>query len=989
MASPVVAGQDSASFSTFEASNGDLSSLRDEYHGDSIQPLNDSHSVDSNDFSLLDDSAIELELKGGSSSHTNNLRKQQRESSRNSLNSSLHSLDLDDIDSVDSSGCGDGHANERKELAMERSYGSGIYHTSNFSSPGGSRKSPSMQQRGSIVKGIAKLCAFPEILEKPSEDGSVTPPESPLYQDLHEHPEASGSALKIRRGRGPRPTRGSFERKVSRSSSGDSFSSVGMSPTSDHPKKKSSFFDSFSSLSLYGSGQKAERQTSQASMDSLKLQTLDNPARKRAGSHFSTASSVTDDTDSSSLPFSQNQGSGNSSGMYNRMLSALNIPQRQTSTGAEDDSIDDGTTFSTKRSDSCYTLGDHAEFLKLACESDPRGWYYCDIGHLCLGDYKDSQHIPRLVKDYLWPVPLEELSQFFRGLKAVPHTQSSDAPDDTQEHAGEAPEQIKPEPLPVRTIAFRLRPDVSNSKVIDAVRTSFESTAPGEQHIGLYTDDNHFRAMRFGTSTTTESRNADDPDAEPVPKLVPYTLDAQVCMQKTDCFERYLVLRIFHPTSQEVQGIVEVQSESAVTVDGDSSKNVVTSTRSIPSVVSQEDATLSTNLQLRQASSLVQLFFKNSTEDSPSPKRAPISTSAYLMYHYDSSQSVQDVDRSNPIPNGTIWPALNALDWEVIETSESMCEAIWKSLLSSSVCFSSVTNTRLGNLGFVNILDPQYCKELETVAKESSMIEELRKAKEGAMMKHAALMEEKYANFIRVINGMWETYQLEMEPAIQKTREPGAKNEIPNEDGDESMPLMDLVKYTVQNVIDSDEARSNAVSPEHLVDQVIKEVYSSIEEHLDRDFRESCKRLNRRVTARIGEIKSHQEHMIRRLESAESKEAKKHSEDYYKVASSAKNMDGHVSKNPALGFPILVLKLRSATSSGTCYVTTSKLLYHMPGLLGQKRILDLKHIEFEASGSALLVLKAATSERLIKLYPVEVSAADLQVFFETLRSFLS
>jgi hypothetical protein len=939
--SSIFGTQNVAAAADYELSNGDLSSLKDEDYrpGDSIQPLKsgDGSSL-TNDLLMIEDSEIELELNGGGSWARSHPSKQN-------LHSSLHSLDLDDIKSVESA---EQDNDEREELAMERSYGSGIYHSKGLTSPGGKKKSPSISSpkgvkaRTNIAKGLAKLCALPDmIVERNNESsdgtvGSISPPSSPLYTD----------SLQVRGHRGKRPTRRSF--KQSRRFSNDSMSSIGMLSDDGAPSKPSSFLSSISSL--YG-GQNEEK-ARHNSLDSLGL---------GSNSSLQTSSSSMTSMDSNN----QDNGKGAApSSMYGRMLGALQGGSSHTK-AEEDDDVDD----------SCYTLGDHADFLHVARESEPLGCYYCDIGHLCLGDYKDSQHIPRLVKDYLWPVPLGELSKFFRGLKLVPKEESS-------------PSEASLEPLPVRTVAFRLRPDVSSVKIIDAIKTSFEeSIAPGEQNITLYSDDTHHRVLRFSSSIAEEPVSMDDdPDVaatggedKSTPKLIPYTVDAQVCLQNTECFERYLVLRVFYPTSKEMQGVVEGQLDSSGPVDSVSSDDR-NGKSPVPSLIPQ-DVTLSTNHQLRQASSLVQLFFKNSTESTPSPKSSPTSTSAHLMYHYDSSKSVQDVDRSARIEGGTVWPALNANDWELIQISEPMCEVIWKSLLSSGVYFSSITKAPLGK--FLNIVDPDYCRDLEKIAKESSMIEELRQAKVNAMMKHATVMEEKYANFLRVINPMWELYGLQFEPAIQKTGD-----ESPSSDGAEEndVPLMELVKNVAQHTVDSNAVSLSPISPESLVDSVIKAVYRFIEEHLDHAFRDSCKRLNSSVTSRLQRTQAHQREMVRRLESADSKAARKYSEDFNRAGLGAKNIDGQVSKTLPFGFPILVLDLWSPTGGGKCYVTTAQLLYHMPGrLLGQKTILDLKHIEFQVTGNALTVLKAASSEKLLKLHPTEVTATELHVFFETLR----
>jgi hypothetical protein len=213
-----------------------------------------------------------------------------------------------------------------------------------------------------------------------------------------------------------------------------------------------------------------------------------------------------------------------------------------------------------------YALRDHCQYLKLRTEhTDTQSYWYCDwTSHFVSTSYSCSnisnisnsnsssnssksssrpqQHantvamIKDVVKDYCQPFrTLAELQDTHVGISCLsPHTE---------------------DPLAVRTVSIRLRPDAHQYKILQAVHQAFTAL-----HINAY----HIVAS---TSQTFQAIGANG--------SIPYFVSA-VCAVHTQTLERQLWIRFYHVES--VPFLCEQPDESSSTSSSTTTSSTTTTT---------------------------------------------------------------------------------------------------------------------------------------------------------------------------------------------------------------------------------------------------------------------------------------------------------------------------------------------------------------------------------------------------------------------------
>jgi hypothetical protein len=341
-----------------------------------------------------------------------------------------------------------------------------------------------------------------------------------------------------------------------------------------------------------------------------------------------------------------------------------------------------------------YTLGAHAKYLHLGAEGNGR-YHYCDVSHLFLDDLKDNdddddddnyddgylkEHTPppNLIKDYISPISFPELQKLYFGLE--PSSQGSGSS----------------EPLPVRTLAIRIRPDVKSRIVIDTVQRAFDDLDPSRCII-LQNHECHFRyAMRQS--------------------LAPFVIDSQLCTSRIMVenndnnqqdsaagLERYLVLRVF-PIMDYTQVLIVEDGDNPYNPVGTDAASDSQSKDPIP------DEPFRLNLQLKEASSLLQFLHKYSNNSGmddnvkvhhpqscrmPSLRKSQKGTTTYFLERssYKESMAVRKISNKKSAFKATggsatrpttqttrgdmILPALSKEDWATLQSSSTVLQKIW------------------------------------------------------------------------------------------------------------------------------------------------------------------------------------------------------------------------------------------------------------------------------------------------------------------------
>ena len=279
-----------------------------------------------------------------------------------------------------------------------------------------------------------------------------------------------------------------------------------------------------------------------------------------------------------------------------------------------------------------YTLQDHADHLRLRTEK-MGGWYYCDMSPLAL--VETNEHSQDLVKDYCLPVPFRKLKRLYCGLMyhpvvsqppkhqmatpsrllaspeptstrtprrtpvrtpgtpAAPRTPSTPAP------AAPVPPE---EPLPVRTVSIRIRPDVLCGATMDAVHHAFELLP--HQHCTSHVLKRQGGHLRAGVYMTRSGG---------LPSLA-YVVDAQLCTQKNEELERRLLLRFYH-----IQDDPEAMQELGQVLQRKQNSAAATPEKEEPSNSSWKppNNTAQANRHMKQSCSLIQRLMAAQQQSTP------------------------------------------------------------------------------------------------------------------------------------------------------------------------------------------------------------------------------------------------------------------------------------------------------------------------------------------------------------------------------------
>jgi hypothetical protein len=618
-----------------------------------------------------------------------------------------------------------------------------------------------------------------------------------------------------------------------------------------------------------------------------------------------------------------------SSGIFNSRFSDIFKGKRSDSgtaqTHPDDDS--DQESHATKSVSQYYTLEDHSDFLRLSAETN--GWRYCDIGHILT-----ESHIPNLVKDYISPVlSFEHLKKAYFGVKRTLFSETDQG-------------ESRPEPLPIRTLAFRVRPDVSSQTIMGAVENSF-SDIP--ESIALTHQEGHYRCVMTS---------------------IPCIFDAQLCVATSEPFERTILLRVYHAHDDEtamekIDGIVE------------------------PSTLkdNEELMAFSTHLHLRQASSLVQLFSaENASPQTPCPKETPSDTSAYLMSKYESGPSVSEHTTDE---SANLLPALSAEDWFIVQSSEPLCIRVWKMLSKVNCAFQTISTKPLEGLtagAGSAIIDPSFCLQLQQLSYEVLMIKELRATKDDAIERHNWILVERYLHFLQVLNNMWKLYNIIDDRPSYLPEETPVSEALLTPD---YLAMAEKIAAEYPNGPEKDgedaqaPSKEDPKSPEHVVDGIVGDIYAAYSKLNGEEFRAYCEGKNTRIFARVNQIEKHEKEIIRILENPRTDEMQSVATEFNALVAKVTKRE-EVSDDEPVEVPILKVP---TSGTGMCYVTASKIIYSTTGLLGKTLIFDLDAVQLKATSAACMTILLKNGERSgCKIWPSSLDANHLTEFIETLIS---
>ena len=633
-----------------------------------------------------------------------------------------------------------------------------------------------------------------------------------------------------------------------------------------------------------------------------------------------------------------------------------------------------------------YTLGDHAEYLHLRKEHGVV--YVCDVGTLLV-----HSRIPYLVKEYPSPIPNNQLTALFSGLDPVFSKQAqAQALGHGEMHANannynknsnnnnknhNTRNNHPPEILPVRTLAFRIRPDIKTSVILDAIQKAVDDTQ--EPFVRRKRENGHFQCV------------VAHPEA-------PYILDAQLCTAMTSALERQLLVRIYH-VNEDQQAALEVLRMQSSPKMYTHHVGYADDVEIQPSAIHLDTVTKlqggssmhDLNLCLKETSSLLQWIHTIAKShdrinplDTPSPRKTIKETSSYLLSNFHSAPSVQQY--SSTKNDEPCFPSLSTEDASILQSSWPLLLNIWMGLVSSNAAFHSLDDLPLAH---PLVMDSLYLYQIRQLARDPGRDEHERMAEQWEQ--HASRAELAHENFLALIEPVWKHYQLSELQPLPTPRLAGlytfsaATNMSLEDDATLALALM-----ASNQVICSHSAQATATTyttpPESIVDEMARNVFAALREQDEKDQQRYLKEKNTEIMKRLVEIQSRQRELLAELDDPENLQLRQAAKEFSSLARQAKNVKGRMDRVIPTKVPLLELQ----TTRLACYITPIRMLMVGKGMFAQTNVFDLKAVEFhvvQILQTNYLHVIDKEGEVIYKYRP-PIDAQNLKVFLDTLKALL-
>ena len=638
-----------------------------------------------------------------------------------------------------------------------------------------------------------------------------------------------------------------------------------------------------------------------------------------------------------------------------------------------------------RKAPEAYTLQDHAEHLGLRTEK-MGGWYYCDMSRFLQPD--TEAECQDLVKDYALPIPFRKLKRLYSGI-VYHHVQSIKAPKELSTPArmfaspppkplgssNATPVKVRPiqqsshstpdasgvteslpsqapvhqeEPLPVRTVAIRIRPDVLVGAVMDSIHHAFEVLPRNcVSHI-LKRQGGHFRAAVYVTS-----------------KALAYVADAQLCTQKNDDLERRLVIRFYHiqddPEAMQELGQVLHQTKSMQDRKNPGSLSLL-----------EAGSTSIADEHMKQACSLIQRLMAAQQQGGAGkmePKHQMSwlglkgnafatedalknAVGVHLESNYKPCPSVREENKkATPTIRKLTLPSLSEKDFPLMHISWELTSCVMEELDTRDCSYNTLATLAFGRFPALNSLDIHYCSQLRRLSRESMINNLLRSAKD--LEDYAKGAEYSCAVCIALLQPMLSRYgmaPLDLPQAFKSLQEYPLNFTSPQA----ACPPWGQLVLEADNQIQA-KTPTGDIDP----DTAVKLVYDAFTKQDDDEQAARLGRKNAQIMDRLAILQSHQRALVQTLKDAYvvSEKAAKEATIFLKYARNAVNegRPGHPgSITPEV--PLLTFTIsHGASSSGTCFVSASQMLFvssYIP-LVGSKRstLFDLDQVRFQVDES--------------------------------------
>ena len=567
-----------------------------------------------------------------------------------------------------------------------------------------------------------------------------------------------------------------------------------------------------------------------------------------------------------------------------------------------------------------YLYRDHAEYLFLRRDK-MTNHFYCDVSHF----FVESRFL-NLVTEFCSIMSLESLNDLFVGLEAIGSGNTSDNDSSITE---------SPEPLPMRVLTMRLRPDTIGSKIMDAVHSSCGSQ-PNSTVTVIKRGKNgcqYLISSTEGTMTIVSS----------------FLLDARICTRRQSPFERELVIRIF--PGERIDDAVEC-STCTTTSEGD--------LMSPMNARMQEAAAFVKRIEdLEKESPCISIY------DLPCPQKCPDKFSAML------ATSTATIDDS---------PFLQSPNQMVMEHSLYTILRTWK-LLSTNLCtFHTLDKSPLIEQSATSpgykapVFDPTYCSQLSLLSQEETALSvgvktvELEETLERHHEQHQIF--KKFIHAARKKHGTWETAELDLDVLPRP----------------EMHPFKLSTGYTFLAMKTLREMQCISSDSSVLADEAVTRVYQACREEGDKVADEYLDKAEEAVVKEMVDIQTAQVALL--LDIEYDPETQKAGREFGRRARQSINLRGRVERRLKGRVPMLSFRCWR----GECIITSTAMLCVLKHAFQETvELYDLKAISLEKpSSKTVLVTAVKDGETLYTIEsPKKVNVDELLQFVTTLQGIQS
>ena len=632
-----------------------------------------------------------------------------------------------------------------------------------------------------------------------------------------------------------------------------------------------------------------------------------------------------------------------------------------------------------------YTAADHRKTLQVRKE-EHGGWYSVSLARHLEGtsDNAGDDNNNDAVREYCVAIPEVRLRQMLVGVpepsRKIPPAQSTASP----------PKTTQAEPLPVRTIALRIRPDVLVGAVMEGVHHALAELQCASI---IKRQGGHCQAViretKYLQFDDDDNNGAEDVENDPQTTMRtityrPFFVDVRLTTYKSEAYERMLLIRIYH------SGSVEVESPD----DPAASPSQEELCLETQDAILAEPISDRAALHLRESASLIQRM------EAPVARKIHTSTPRNLTREsIEKLVTTHLLDNYRACPSvtrgGITLPALNADDYEVIHSSWRLTQAVWDELETRDLTYTTLKTRRFGAFPSLPTLDVHYCSQLRRICRESMIFSLLKVASE--LEDFAREGELACANLITLLKPTFEAYGVEapslpratplyaypLDFVAPQTLNPpfGAKvehalNEVQamtSDAGKEDEPFA-LPSSPIPS-LDPEESLKMASEAVRLVVEAFRK---------QEDEEESARlvRKNVQVMDRLAMMQSHQKLSIQILENCHSQSATA------ALAAEAFEKKTGIREVPLLKWGIVV-----GRATGTCTVTAQHILFVtqlIPVIGGNTTTLfKLEDVEFaiqEASVSLLnplpTVIRVIQHGQEVYSFRPSIGGARLKSFLE-------